>query len=120
MLFRIAADALLVLHMAFILFVVAGGLLVFVQRRWAWLHLPLAAWGALVELASLPCPLTPLENRLRVLGGEQGYGGGFIEHYLLPVIYPPGLAVSTQLVLGLLVIGINAGVYGLWWWRYRR
>src|SRR5262245_41948400 len=85
MIYRIAADAVLTLHLAFILFVVLGGWLVLRWPRLALLHLPAAAWGATVEFFHLYCPLTPLENRLRLAAGEQGYSGGFIEHYLVPV-----------------------------------
>ena len=110
--YRIAADLLVVLHFGFVLFVVGGGLLVWRWPRLAWLHVPAAVWGAAIELAGWICPLTPWENRLRAAGGEEGYGGGFIEHYLVALIYPPGLTRTHQLVLGALVILINAGCYG--------
>lgn len=113
------ADAVLVLHLAFILFVVLGGFLVLRYPRLAWLHLPAVAWGALVEFAGFTCPLTPLENWLRVRGGEGGYTGGFIQHYLVPLVYPGGLTRNAQVLLGALVIGINAVVY-LALWRRRR
>lgn len=113
MIYRVLADGVLVLHLGFVVFVVLGGLLVLRWRRVAWVHLPAAGWGALIELAGWICPLTPLENRLRHLGGEAGYGGGFVEHYLLPVLYPGGLTRETQITLGLLVLAINAVVYGI-------
>ena len=112
MYFRIAADTVVFLHLLFIVFVVAGGFLVI---RWRWLfalHVPALTWGAVVEFFHLYCPLTPLENSLRQAAGEQGYNGGFIEHYLIPLIYPAGLTPQTQLLLGLVVVTINAGVYG--------
>lgn len=111
--YRIAADAVLLLHLAFILFVVLGGLLVLKWPRLAWLHLPAVAWGATVEFLHLICPLTLLENRLRLAAGEQGYSGGFIEHYLLPLIYPAGLTPAIQIWLGALVLLLNLLPYGL-------
>ncbi|NWL80458.1 DUF2784 domain-containing protein [Pseudomonas taiwanensis] len=111
--YRIAADAVLLLHLAFILFVVLGGLLVLRWPRLALLHLPAVAWGATVEFLHLICPLTPLENRLRLAAGEQGYSGGFIEHYLVPMIYPAGLTPAIQLWIGAFALLINLVPYGL-------
>lgn len=111
MTWRILADAVLLLHLAFVVFVVLGGLLVLRWPRLAWAHLPAAAWGALIEFAGWYCPLTPLEQRLRMLGGEAGYEGGFIAHYLLPMLYPQGLTRSAQVVLGLVVVVVNAAIY---------
>lgn len=113
----LAADALVVLHLVFILFVVLGGLLVFRWPRLAWVHVPAFAWGAIIEFNNWICPLTPLEQRLRVAAGEGAYGGGFVEHYLLPLIYPEGLTPEIQLGLGLFVLAVNVVVYGIWWWR---
>jgi Protein of Unknown function (DUF2784) len=109
--YRILADAVLVLHGAFIVFVALGGLLVLRWPRLAWLHLPAVVWGAWISLSGSICPLTPLENRLRVLGGEAGYAGGFIEHYLTALIYPVALTREVQLALGALVVIINLAVY---------
>lgn len=112
MYFRIAADAVVFLHLLFIAFVVAGGFLVI---RWRWLfalHVPALTWGAVVEFFHLYCPLTPLENSLRLSAGDRGYNGGFIEHHLIPLIYPAGLTPQTQVLLGLVVVLVNAGVYG--------
>jgi hypothetical protein len=120
MMSALAADALLIVHFAFVLFVVAGGLLVYRWSRWAWVHVPAFAWGALIEFNNWVCPLTPLEQRLRMAAGEEGYGGGFVEHYLLPLIYPEGLTRELQLALGLLVLVVNAVVYGIWSWRQWR
>ena len=108
---RILADAVLVVHASFILFVVAGGLLVRWRRRVAWLHVPAVAWGALIELRGWICPLTPLEIWARSRAGETGFSGGFIEHYLLPVVYPGALTREVQIVLGALVLIVNALVY---------
>lgn len=114
---RLAADLVVLVHLAFVLFVVLGGLLVLRWPRAAWVHLPVAIYGALIELIGWICPLTPLENDLRRAAGEAGYEGGFIEHYLLPILYPGGLTPTIQLVLGLLVIFVNVTVYTLAWRR---
>jgi len=112
MAYRIAADVLVVLHLTFVLFVVLGGLLVLRRRKWAWIHLPVATWGAMVEFQGWVCPLTPLEVRFRVLGGEAGYAGGFVEHYLIPLLYPGTLTRGHQIALGLLVVVLNLFFYG--------
>lgn len=120
MLHSLLADAVLLFHFAFILFVGGGGLLWIWWRRAPWLHLPIAAYGVWIELSGNICPLTPLENSLRRMAGEQGYSGGFIEHYLLPVIYPSGLTREVQLVIAALVLVLNLTIYGLVWRRRRR
>jgi hypothetical protein len=109
------ADAVLFLHLAFILFVVLGGLLVLLRRWLIWLHLPAVFWGILIEFAGWICPLTPLENWLRVQGGGNGFSGGFINHYLVSLIYPDGLTRELQWLLGALVLAINAAVYFQVW-----
>jgi hypothetical protein len=109
--YRIFADLVVGLHLVFVVFVVAGGLLVLRWPKAAFVHLPAAAWGAAIEFAGWICPLTPLENSLRRLAGESGYSTGFIEHYLLPVLYPSALTRDIQLLLGVLVIGVNLAVY---------
>lgn len=119
MLYSVLADAVLLFHFAFILFVGGGGLLVVWWKRAMWIHLPVAAWGIWIELSGNICPLTPLENDLRRMAGEEGYAGGFIEHYLLPLIYPPGLTREVQLAIAALVVVLNLGVYGLVWLRRR-
>jgi hypothetical protein len=106
------ADLVVVIHFAFVLFVILGGLLVL---RWPWvayIHLPAATWGAWIEFTGRICPLTPLENALRAQAGEAGYSGGFIEHYLLPLLYPSALTRTVQLVMGAFVIVVNLCVYG--------
>lgn len=113
MAFRILADGVLVLHLAFILFVIFGGLLVARWPRVAWLHLPAVAWGAWVEFAGWVCPLTPLENWLRRRGGLPGYASAFVEHYLLPLLYPATLTRGLQCALGAAALLINAAVYVL-------
>ncbi|GAA5236654.1 DUF2784 domain-containing protein [Verticiella sediminum] len=111
MIYRILADLVLLVHALFIVFAVFGGLLGFWRRWVVWLHLPAMAWGALVVAMGWVCPLTPLETSLRQMAGQQAYGGSFIEHYLLLMIYPPGLTRSVQALLAALLIGGNAAVY---------
>jgi hypothetical protein len=118
--YRLAADAVLLLHGAFIVFVLIGTLGALRWRWWPWLHLPAAAWGVWVSVAGVVCPLTPLENRLRWAAGEQGYAGGFVEHYLLAVIYPEGLTRPIQWVLAAVVLTLNLVLYAWVWRRQRR
>jgi hypothetical protein len=115
--YRLLADLVLVAHAAFVAFVVLGGLAVLRWPRVAWVHLPVVLWGAGIEFMGGLCPLTPLENHWRRLAGEQGYGGGFVEHYLLAALYPEGLTRGVQLALGILVIAVNAALYALIWSR---
>ena len=110
-LYRALAGAVVVLHLGFVLFVMLGGLAV---RRWprlVWAHLPAVAWGIWIEASGRICPLTPLENHLRELGSEAGYQGGFVEHYLLPALYPEALTRSVQWSLAALVLAVNAFAY---------
>lgn len=109
--YRIAADALVVFHFAFILFVALGGLLVIRWRALKWLHLPAALWGLLIELGGWDCPLTRYESLLRAKSGAAGYGGGFIDHYLIRIIYPAGLTRGIELMLAVAVVTINIAVY---------
>jgi len=113
------AFATVLFHLAFILFVIFGGLLVARRPRLMPLHLAAAAWGAYVALANRICPLTPLEKWFRRQAGQAGYEGSFLEHYMLAVIYPTGLTAATQQVLGVVVIVLNVAVYA-WLWRRRR
>lgn len=114
---RALADAIVVLHFGFLLFVVLGGLVVLRWPRLAWLHVPAAIWGVLIEFFGWICPLTPLENHFRALGGQAGYSGGFIQHYIVSVLYPDQLTRGTQLMLGALVLALNAIVYARLWMR---
>lgn len=115
MLYAMGAEVVLILHAAFILFAVAGGLLVLRWRWLVWLHLPAAGWAALVVTAGWICPLTPIEQMLRGLAGQDGYDGSFIEHYLVMLIYPPGLTRPVQILLGVLVVVVNIAIYvGVW------
>jgi hypothetical protein len=116
---RLAADALVAFHFAFIVFVIAGGLLVLVHRGWAVVHLPALAWAVWTEFTGTVCPLTPLENSLRRRGGDAGYSGDFIDHYLIPLIYPDALTSRTQVILGLGLIVSNVIVYALALRRWR-
>ena len=100
------------IHFAFVLFVVFGALLALRWRWLIWIHLPCAIWGALIEFSGFLCPLTPLENRLRQLAGAAGYEGGFVEHYLMPVLYPAELTRGVQIGLGVAVVVINVILYG--------
>jgi hypothetical protein len=113
LIYRALADFVLVVHLAFVVFVVLGGLLVV---RWPWvafLHIPAAVWGILIEYSGWICPLTPLENSLRRSGGGAGYSGGFIEHYIQPLLYPAGLTRGTQIVLGSFAVLVNLAAYGV-------
>lgn len=115
--YAVIADSLVVLHGLFIVFVVLGGLLA-IWRRWlVFAHLPALAWAAYIEFSGAICPLTPLENHYRKLAGEAGYSGGFIEHYLEPVIYPAGLTPDIQYLLGGLLLLFNLAVYSYLWRR---
>ena len=111
MTYGLLADLVLVTHLAFLLFVVLGGLLLFRWPRLAWVHVPCAVWGMLTEYAGIICPLTPLENALRHRGGETGFAGGFIEHYLTATLYPAGLTRGVQVALGTLALAVNVVVY---------
>ncbi|MDJ0848822.1 MAG: DUF2784 domain-containing protein [Myxococcota bacterium] len=117
MLDRVLAELVLALHMAFILFAVGGAALAFRWPRVLWLHVPALLWAASLELAGWTCPLTPLEQSLRAAAGSAGYEGGFVEHYLLPVVYPAGLTRGIQVALGLGVLLLNVALYGVLWRR---
>jgi hypothetical protein len=116
MLYRWSADLVLALHLAFVVFVVLGGLLVLRRPALAWVHVPAAAWGILIELTGWICPLTPLENALRLKGGEVAYAGDFLGHYVAAVLYPAGLTRGAQIVLAAFALAVNAAVY----WRVTR
>lgn len=117
MLFSFLADLVVVLHFAFIVFVIFGAVLVYFKRKVIWLHVPCALWGAWIEFTGGICPLTPLENWLRYRAHETGYSESFVAHYLLPIIYPSGLTSEVQIALGLIVVCVNVGMYA---WMARR
>jgi hypothetical protein len=114
--YPLLADLALIVHLAFVVFVLCGGLLVLRWRWIAWLHLPAVAWGAIVEFTGWICPLTPLENWLRAQGGDTSYRSDFIAQYLLPALYPGDLTRDLQLLLGTGVVVLNTAVY---WWLWR-
>jgi len=120
MIYRLLADLVVITHLGFVLFVVLGG---FLLRRWPRLiyaHVPAAVWGVLIEFAGWVCPLTPLENSLRARGGQARYEGDFIEHYIIPVLYPHGIHRSTQVALGLGAFAVNAIAYFLYFRHGRK
>lgn len=113
MIYRLLADAVVLLHIGFVIFVMLGG---FLLRRWPKLiyaHVPAAVWGVLIEFAGWVCPLTPLENAFRARGGQAGYEGGFIDHYIIPILYPAGLSRNVQWVLGVFALAVNVIAYSL-------
>src|SRR6185369_6080685 len=117
MIARLFADAIVVLHLAFIAFVFLGGFLVWRRPVAALAHLPALAWGIYVELTATVCPLTPLENALRHAAGQAGYAGTFVDRYVAPIVYPPGLTPGMQAMLGAILIASNAVLYALAWRR---
>jgi len=120
---RLAADAVLVLHLSFVVFVVLGGVLTWRWPRLALVHLPVAVYGVVIQLVGFRCPLTPLEKALRRRAGDEGYDEGFVEHYIVPVLYPGEFTAGVKLVLALLVLGVNVAVYVVAWrimWPRRR
>ncbi len=115
--YPLLADLVLIIHLAFVVFALFGGLLLLRWRWIAWLHLPAALWGAVVEYTGWICPLTPVENYFRERAGQAGYRSDFISHYLLPVLYPDGLTRDVQFLLGTVVLAINVSLYGWLWHR---
>lgn len=120
MLYRGLADLVVLFHFCFIAFVLVGGVLILRWRRVMWLHLPAIAWGIFVEWSGWMCPLTPLENRLRQLGGLSAYSGDFLDRHLSAVIYPQGLTRNLQVFYGCVVAAVNLGVYTYAIIRWRR
>lgn len=119
MIYRVAADAVLLVHLSFVLFVVLGGFVVLRHKRVVWIHLPAAAWGIGIEVAGGICPLTTIENWLRRSAGDSGYPGGFVEHYIVPVIYPAALSRATQFWLAGIALAINILIYSYIFYRRR-
>lgn len=122
MIYRVLADLVVTLHLMFIIFAVLGGLLVLWRGYVLLIHIPAVIWVAVISFKGWICPLTPLENQLRQAAGGEGYSGGFVEHYIIPVIYPVGLRFDVQVVLGIAAVGINIGIYALvyYWYRLRQ
>jgi hypothetical protein len=120
MTYGLLADFVVIVHLAFIAFVLLGGLLAVRWPACAWVHVPSVIWAGYIELTGTICPLTPLERLLRSAAGERGYQGHFIDQYILPVIYPSGLTPSMQVMLGALTLAVNAGIYAAAWMRKRR
>jgi len=112
MLYRLGADLVLLAHFLFAAFAVLGGVLVFFNSAWAWVHIPVVLWSSVVNLMSWTCPLTPLENALRVRAGQSGYPGGFVQHYIGRAVYPRGMPRRLELVAGVSILAGNALVYG--------
>lgn len=110
---RLAPELVLATHFAFVLFAVFGGLLAFVDIRWLWVHAPAVIWSAVVNLAGWTCPLTPLEQELRRRASGAGYEGGFVEHYIAPLVYPAGMPRRLELTAAVSITAWNALVYGL-------
>ena len=120
MLYIIGAYITVIIHLLFILFVPLGGLLALWRKRWALVHLPAFIYGTLISFFGWVCPLTPLENWLREQGGLAGYRGGFIEHYLLPIVYPENLDRGKAAVMGIAVLLVNLVIYRLVWKKFRK
>lgn len=120
MIYNILADTVMILHFLFVLFALFGGLTLLWRRWMVFIHLPVVAWASLIELIGWTCPLTPLEQSLRASSGSGAYNTGFVEHYLIPILYPPGLTPTVEIVLGVLVLATNAMVYAGVIWRLRR
>ena len=114
---QFVAAVIVLIHLAYIIFVIAGGLLALRWRRIVWIHIPAVLWGALVEFTGWICPLTPLELLFRIRGGETPYEEGFVEHYILPLLYPADLTREIQVALGTIVVGVNVLIY---WLVFRR
>lgn len=119
MFYRTLADLVVILHLLFILFALLGGLLVLWRVYMLFVHIPAAIWVVMISFKGWICPLTPLENQLRYAAGSEGYMGGFVEHYLIPVIYPAGLRFDVQVLLGIAAVGINIVIYGLVYYWYK-
>lgn len=115
MIYLFFADLVVVIHLLFVLFVILGGLLVLRWRFCVWIHIPAVFWAALIEFSGWICPLTPLENKLRLKGGSSGYSTGFVEHYIIPLLYPSQLTRKIQIFLGMLILVMNLMIY-LWVW----
>ena len=120
MVYRFLADLVVVLHFCFVLFAVLGGFLAFWKSWMAWYHIPAVFWAAGIEFLGWVCPLTPLENLLRARGGDAGYETGFVEHYIMPMLYPAELTRKVQIWFGIIVLGVNIFIYLVLWRKMQR
>jgi|ERR1051325_3088736 hypothetical protein len=111
MIWKLAANIVALIHLAFILFVILGGVLLLRWPKLMWLHVPAAVWGALIEFAGWYCPLTTIENLCLRRAGEAGYSGGFVAHYIFRVIYPAGLTRGIEIAIGVFVVAVNLSIY---------
>ncbi|MGR5244882.1 DUF2784 domain-containing protein [Vibrio sp. PNB23_22_6] len=119
MIYRMLADLVVILHLLFIIFALIGGVLVRWRSYMLFIHIPAALWVTVISFKGWICPLTPLENQLRQAAGDEGYPGGFVEHYIIPIIYPVELRFDGQVLLGLAALGINIVIYALVYYRYK-
>ncbi|MGR5459288.1 DUF2784 domain-containing protein [Vibrio alfacsensis] len=119
MIYRMLADLVVMLHLLFIIFALIGGVLVRWRSYMLFIHIPAALWVTVISFKGWICPLTPLENQLRQAAGDEGYPGGFVEHYIIPIIYPVELRFDVQVLLGLAALGINIVIYALVYYRYK-
>ncbi|MGF1759360.1 DUF2784 domain-containing protein [Photobacterium sagamiensis] len=117
MIYRILADLVVIVHLLFIIFALLGGLLAIVRSYLVFVHLPAVIWVFVISFKGWICPLTPLENQLRNAAGSEGYTGGFIEHYIIPIIYPSALNFNLQIVFGLVAVVINIGIYSFVYYK---
>ena len=120
MIYRILADLVVIFHLLFIIFALLGGLLLIWRSFIVFLHIPAVLWVSVLSFKGWICPLTPLENQLRQAAGDEGYPGGFVEHYLIPVIYPPALNFDVQILLGITALVINIVIYAFVYYWYKR
>lgn len=118
--YKLMADALVIFHLSFVVFVLLGALLVLKWRRLVWVHIPAVIWGIYIETSHNMCPLTRWENHWRELGGEAGYSGGFVDHYLMPILYPHEITDEAQLLIAGIIILINGVCYGMMIWQFVR
>ncbi|MGR5321332.1 DUF2784 domain-containing protein [Vibrio sp. PID23_8] len=119
MIYRMLADLVVMLHLLFIIFALIGGVLVLWRSYLLFIHIPAALWVTVISFKGWICPLTPLENQLRQAAGDEGYPGGFVEHYIIPIIYPVELRFDVQVLLGIAALGINIVIYALVYYRYK-
>ncbi|UUM32721.1 DUF2784 domain-containing protein [Vibrio japonicus] len=122
MIYRMLADLVVILHLVFIVFALLGGLLVLWRGYMLFVHVPAALWVAVISFKGWICPLTPLENQLRHAAGGEGYPGGFVEHYIIPIIYPAGLSFDVQVLLGITALGVNIAIYAFvyYWYKFKQ